>query len=719
MPKSTAARRWLSPFSRRRALSFFAKADFIRTLIPRLHFKYSSYSIPVKNNFVNRSADIMTRKFPNLFSPLKIGGLTMKNRIISAPMTYPILTSDGALTPEAAAFYELRAKGGAAVVTVSELIVDGKMGKYYPVQVTIDAPNAKDCLAVAARAVRRHGAIASMELSHGGMFALTDGSSWGPDDVYGDGALLTRKMTKAMIDGVVGHYAKAAALCRDAGFEMLLIHAGHGWLLEQFLSPSTNKRDDEYGGSLQNRARLALEVIGAVRSAVGKDFPLELRVSAEEYLEDGYSIEDTIEFAKLAEDKIDLLQVSTGSHHNSFDRTHPSMFYERGVNAHYAEEVKKYVGIPVSTIGALNEPQMLEDIIAGRRADAVVMGRALLADPYLPRKAFEGRDDEIVRCCRCFTCMAERLLTGLRVCALNPVIAHEYEHNYAPPPVRRKKVLIAGGGPGGMQCAITAAERGHEVTLCEKSGSLGGALKAERGIPFKADLYRYIAVKTLQMEKAGVCVRLNTEVTPRLADELAPDALIVAAGAEPLVPPIPGIEKAIMADSLVDAGDSIGKKIVIIGGGLVGCETALHLAQTGRDVTVVEMKDQVCEDANPRHRPLLIAELEKLVICLTGTKAVRLCDEGVLCEIEGSDAKYSEVKVGETNCGEKKGCEMKAGEVLVPADTVVCAAGRISNRASVDALADSAPYVDAIGDCVKPGNVAQATFRGHFAALDI
>ncbi|MCL2402430.1 MAG: NADH:flavin oxidoreductase, partial [Oscillospiraceae bacterium] len=336
-------------------------------------------------------------KFPNLFSPLKIGETTLKNRIISAPMTYPILTSDGCLTPEAAAFYELRAKGGAAVVTVSELIVDSQTGKYYPVQVITDAPNAKDSLAVAARAVRRHGAVASMELSHGGQFAIMQGPTWGAVDVHQDGELITREMTKSMIAGIIESYAKSAALCRDAGFEMLLIHAGHGWLLEQFLSPATNSRTDEYGGSLPNRARLALEVIAAVRNVVGHDFPLELRISAEEYMDGGYSFEDIIAFAKLAEPMIDLLQVSTGAHHGSFDKTHPSMFAPRGVNVHYAAEIKKHVDIPVSTIGALNEPDMLEEIIAEGKADAVVMARALLADPYLPRKAMEGRDDEIVR----------------------------------------------------------------------------------------------------------------------------------------------------------------------------------------------------------------------------------------------------------------------------------------------------------------------------------
>ena len=686
------------------------------------------------------------RKFPNLFSPLKIGDLTLKNRIISAPMTYPILTSDGCLTPEAAAFYELRAKGGAAVVTVSELIVDGRMGKYYPVQVTIDAPNAKDSLASAARAVRRHGAIASMELSHGGMFALTDGPARGPSDVFEDGERKVEMMTKAMIDDTLESYAKAAAMCREAGFEMLLIHAGHGWLLEQFLSPALNKREDGYGGSLGNRARLALEVIDAVRSAVGPGFPLELRISAEEYIDGGYSRDDIIAFAKLAEAKIDLLQVSTGSHKGSFDKTHLSMFAERGANVHYAQEIKKHVDVPVSAIGALNEPQMLEDIIASGSADAVVMARALLADPYLPRKAMEGRDDEIVRCCRCFTCMAERLLTGLRVCALNPVIGSEYELSLMPPPAKRKRVLVAGGGPGGMQCALTAAERGHDVTLCEKSGELGGALRAERGIPFKADLYRFIEVKALQMDRAGVDVRLGTEVTPEFAAELSPDVLVIAVGSSPLVPPIPGIEKAVMADDLrdaptghgvsrggvngragsyaspMDAADAPSRneastgsqthihrspldvadskkggsamKAAIIGGGLVGCETAVFLAQQGLDVTVLEMKGEVCADANPRHRPLLLDELKKSVICMTDTRVVEVTDDGLVCETV-------------------------AGKMFVPADIVICAAGRVANRAAALALADCAPYVEVIGDCVKPGNVAGATFRGHFAALDI
>lgn len=643
----------------------------------------------------------MERKFPNLFSPLKIGNRTLKNRIISAPMTFPILTADGCLTPEAIAFYELRAKGGAAVVTVSELIVHSTTGKYYPVQVLMDAPNARDSLATAARAIKRHGAIPSMELSHGGKYALTDKTkipvSYGPSDEIKDGIQTAREMPKELIAEIIEAYGKAASLCKAAGFEMLLIHAGHGWLLQQFLSPSSNKRSDEYGGSFRNRARLALEVIDKVRSVVGPNFPLELRISAEEYLEDGYSLEETIEFARLVENKIDLLQVSTGAHRGSFDKTHPSMFMERGVNVHYAEEIKKSIDIPVATIGALNEPGMMEDIIASGKADVVEMARALLADPYLPQKAFTGRDDEIVRCCRCYVCMAERVTTGLRICALNPVIGSEYESQFTSTAPKPKNVLIAGGGPGGMQAAVTAAERGHHVILCEKTARLGGALNSTRGVPFKQDLYGYIATQALLMEKAGVEVRINTEVTPGLVESLKPDVLVIAVGAKSIIPKLSGFDssKVIIARNLPDYYDKVGQKVVILGGGLVGCETGLHLALQGRDVTVVEMLNDVCLDANPIYRPLILDQLKKHVACRTSLQGVRVTEKGLVC------------------------ADKEGAEILFDADTIICAVGQHSLRGVVEKLYDTAPQVIEIGDCVRPAKITDAVFRGYWTGLDI
>jgi 2,4-dienoyl-CoA reductase-like NADH-dependent reductase (Old Yellow Enzyme family)/thioredoxin reductase len=642
----------------------------------------------------------MKKKFPNLFSPLKVGNVILKNRIISAPMTFPILTANSCLTPEAIAFYELRAKGGAAVVTVSELIVHTITGKYYPVQVLMDAPNAKDSLATAARAIKRHGAIPSMELSHGGKHSLANAEnpvSYGPSNEYSNGIQVAREMPREIIDKIIEAYGKAASLCKRAGFEMLLIHAGHGWLLQQFLSPSTNKRTDEYGGSLENRARLTFEVIDEVRSVVGQNFPIELRISAEEYLDDGYSFDEAIQFAKLIEREIDLIQVSTGAHMGSFDKTHPSAFMERGVNVHYAAEIKKNVSIPVSAIGALNEPEMMEDIITTEKADAVVMARALLADPYLPKKALMGRDEEIVHCSRCFTCMGERMITGLRICAVNPVIGSEYEANFIHSTVKPKKLLIAGGGPGGMQTALTAAERGHNVILCEKSGELGGALKAVKGIPFKNDLFRFIATKTILMEKAGVDVRLNTEITPDLVKSFNPDVLVIAVGAEPVIPSMPGIDgsNVIIANDLPDQYDKIGHKVVVLGGGLVGCETAVHMAQEGKDVTLIEILHEVCPDANPRYRPLLLDQLDKFVTCRTDMRGVRITEEGLVC------------------------ADKDGNEILINADTIICAMGQKPLRSVVDGLRDCASEVIEIGDCVKPGNLTEAVFRGYWAGIDI
>ncbi|AKL95772.1 NADH:flavin oxidoreductases, Old yellow enzyme family [Clostridium aceticum] len=637
----------------------------------------------------------MKRKFPHLSSPLKLRGITLKNRMIAAPMAFPWMPIPGHASQETAAFFELRAQGGAGAVTVSEAIVHSSTGKSksYAEHILLDSPGVLPGLTTTARAIKRHGAIATLELSHGGKFA----GEYGPcNEVLSNGTEV-KEMPKEIIKEVVTAFGKGAALAKQADYDMVLVHAGHGWLLQQFLSPS-NTRTDEYGGSLENRARFTIEVLDSVREAVGYNFPIELRISADEYSETGYGIEEAIEFAKLVEDKVDLLQVSTGSHSGgSFDKTHPSMFMDRGCNVKYAAEIKKHVKVPVATIGALNDPAMMEEIIATGQADVVEMGRALLADPYLPKKVYLGKDEEILHCARCFVCMSERLVSGLRICALNPIIGREYENKFALPASAPKKVLVAGGGPGGMEAAITAAKRGHEVILCEKTDSLGGALKAERGVSFKKDLYRLISTKALHMERNGVEVRLNTEVTKELVEKETPDVLVVAVGAESIVPAIPGIDhpKVVIASNLSDESIEIGQKVLILGGGLVGCEAGLHLTQEGKDVTIVEMQKDVAVDANGRHRPLLLARLKDLVKIETGQKGIKVTNEGLICADENGK------------------------ETLFPADTIICSVGQLPLRNVVEELLDSAPEVFQVGDCVKPAQVTQAVFSGYYAALDI
>jgi NADPH-dependent 2,4-dienoyl-CoA reductase/sulfur reductase-like enzyme len=340
---------------------------------------------------------------------------------------------------------------------------------------------------------------------------------------------------------------------------------------------------------------------------------------------------------------------------------------------------------------------MMEEIIASGQADIVCMARALLADPELPKKVEQNRTDEILRCIRCFTCHAERMLTQTRICALNPQIGREYEAKFDAAPTKPKRLLIAGGGPGGMQAAVTAAARGHHVTLCEKTGALGGNLRCETNVPFKAAFPKYVETMTRRMELAGVEVRLNTEVTPEFVRSFAPEALFVAVGAVAATPPIPGIDgpNVIYGTELETREREVGQRVAVLGGGLVGCESGLYLAQKGREVTIIEMRDTVAPDANPRHRPALLAQLAEYTTVRTGLRAKAVTPKGVRCE------------------------DTDGNEVLIGADTVLCAAGLRPLTEVVDALRGTAPIVEVIGDCVKPDIIRGATWRAYHAALDL
>lgn len=647
-----------------------------------------------------------TPHFPHLCAPLKIGKVTLRNRMCSAPMGFPDLTEDGCLTEGAIAFYEARARGGAAVVTVSEAVVDYAHGKSHGRLINLQNPGVLAGLTNAARAIQRHGALASIELNHAGMNSEFDvvaseqrGDSaihYGPVDAVMPNGTRVKAMTPEMIRETAARFAAGAALVKRAGFDMLMLHAGHGWLIHQFLSPAINTRTDAYGGSVENRARLAIEIIDAIRGAVGPGFPIEVRMSAMETAPGGITLDDAIAFAELIQDKVDLLHISAGGEPD-FGITHPPMFSDPGCNVKYAAAIKPHVHIPVATVGALNEPEQMEEILASGRADVVCMARALLADPELPKKVEQNREDEILRCLRCLVCHAERMLTQTRVCALNPQIGREYETRFVPPAPKSKRVLVAGGGPGGLQCALTAAQRGHKVTLCEKSGSLGGNLRCEEHVSFKTAFPKYIRTMGRRLELAGVEIRLNAPVTPDYVRAFDPDALMVAVGAEAILPPLPGIdgENVIPATQLDRREGEIGPRVVVLGGGLVGCESGLHLAMQGHRVTIVELREAVAPDANPRHRPQLLKQLEKYTVLRTGMAGRAVTPEGLLC------------------------ADREGREELFEADTVLIACGLRPLTGTVDALRGTAPEVAIIGDCAKPANIRGATFRAYHAALDL
>ena len=645
-------------------------------------------------------------KYPILNSPIQIGRTVFRNRMFSAPVGATDITADCCPGPRSQGFYELRAKGGAAAVTVSELVVHPATDGSHMLHLDLETPGCLAAHTFVADAIRRHGAVPSIELSHSGQYAGTYMSDknkkdslcqWGPSDGVRPDGRQVKALSEEQIADIVKAYGNAAALAKRAGYEMIMVHAGHGWLINQFLSPYFNHREDRYGGSLENRVRLAREILQSVRDAVGPGFPIELRMSGSELFEGGYELQDGCRIAKMLEDLVDLIHVSAGSYQFGFFTTHPSMFSEHGMNVYLAAEIKKHVSKPVATIGAINDPEMMEEILREGKADVIYMARELLADPYLPQKVFSGKEDTIVKCLRCFTCMAERPVTFTRRCAVNPLIGREIEGLEVPLAARSRKVLVAGAGVAGLKAALTAAQRGHQVILCEKSDKVGGILKSEQAIPFKREMYELgLSLEKMAIE-AGVDIRLGTAVTPEYVADQKPDALILAVGSQPIVPPLPGIDsdKVLVVNDYYLKKDKVGDTVVVLGGGLAGCECAVHLGMEGKTVHLVEMRDTLAPDCNIRHRPILMKQLEKYVVCHTSCAGKLITQDGLVCT--DADGK----------------------EILIPAETVVCAVGQRANRADVEALRYSAPFVREIGDCMRPANITKAVYEGYHAAMDI
>ncbi len=648
----------------------------------------------------------MERKFKMLTAPITVGRTVFRNRMFSAPMGGTDITNDGCIGPKSTAFYELRAKGGAAAVTVSELMVHPKTDGSHAYHLDESILNSLASATYTADAIKRHGAVPSLELSHSGMFAGTymtdknrqhDLCQWGPSETVRNDGVKVRALTKELIDDIVASYGHVASLAKRAGFEMLMIHGGHGWLINQFLSPMFNHRTDEYGGNLENRCRFAIEVLKAVRKEVGEGFPIEFRMSGAELVPEGYTIEDGIEIAKMIEPYVDIIHVSAGTYQKTFGRTHPSMFTEHGCNVELAAAIKKHVNKPIATLGGLNDPAMMEEIIESGKADIIYMARALLADPELPRKVNENRDNEIVSCLRCFTCMAERAATSTRRCTVNPLIGHEMDGTEITKAAVRRKVLVAGAGPGGLYAAYTAARRGHEVIICEKEDKVGGILKSEQGIPFKHEMYELSLTYKYLAEKAGVSIRVNTEVTPEYVEKEDPYALIIATGSYPIVPNIKGLDgdNVVLVNNYYKEKEKVSDDVVVLGGGLAGCECAIHLGMEGKRVHLVEMRDELAPDANVRHRPLLLKEIEKYVTVHTHMRGIEVTENGVWCADENNE------------------------KVLIPGTHVICALGQRSSSDQVEKLMNAAPFVRVIGDAAKVSTITNAVYQGYHAALDI
>lgn len=644
-------------------------------------------------------------KYPHLFSPIRIGNIRLKNRIIAAPTSPSMITTEGHFTPEMTAYLEEKAKGGAAVVTYGESIVHSATGKSHNKQLQLDSFGVKQGMAETARAIHNAGAYANIQLSHGGKYGglvSVGGDQDGCEVAYGPSHEMTpagevQEMPRDLIFEIIDSYGKGAKLCKDCGFDMVQVHAAHGWLFSQFLSPVTNQRTDEFGGPLESRARFLLMALDEVRKAVGPRFPIEIRISGDDLTDVGLGMADCVKVAELVQDKVDLFNVSCGNHEDPdmFCRTHPSAFYKRGVNVYLAAEIKKHVNKPVACVGSLNDPAQMEEIIATGQADIVEIGRALLADPYLVKKALEGNAEDITPCLRCYECFGETSKSETVKCTVNPTMGQQLpEKNRTAAPEHVKKVLIAGGGPAGMEAAITAANRGHDVTLVEKSDKLGGNLYPAGAPYFKEDIIKLCKVMVKRVKEAGVKVVLNTEVTPEYVESFNPDALFVAIGSNELRPPIKGMElpHVIMAIDAELHPEKLGKKVAIMGGGLVGGEAAVSFHHEGKECSIIEMKSKVAEEVNSFYRGGLMPEIEKSATCYVNTKVKEIIPAGVLCEKDGE-------------------------EFIIQADSVVCALGFRAPYDKVDALCDKVDEYYIVGDCKNVGQIYHATNEAYYAAM--
>ena len=639
-------------------------------------------------------------KYPHVFTPLQVGSLTFRNRILAAPNMMSALNPDGSPTDYMVGYYEEKARGGAAQVTIGDTAVEER-GFTTPRHPILDKTTVQKWSEVV-RAIHQHGAVASMELNHGGRaanFAMTGIQPVGP--IYEEKANGTTvsAATEDQLYELAAAYAGTASLAKLTGYDMVLLHGAHGWLLDQFLSPHFNRRTDHYGGSLENRARFPLMVIDAVRKTVGPKFPIEYRVGLE-LIPGGLELPDLLAFCEMIQDMVDLIHISAGLDTDpSFAvKTHPTMFLPHMVNVQTAEAVKQVVTrCPVAVVGSITSPEEAEDVLAAGKADAVAMVRSLIADPHLPEKARLGKPETIRPCLRCLDCLTGLQTKTQMACAVNPRAGHEFRLDLSEKPALRKKtVLIAGGGPGGMQAAITAASRGHRVILAEASDSLGGLLKFTQFDTLKSELKRLKDYLVRQVQASGAEIRLSTRVTPQLVAELQPDALLIALGSTPIVPPLPGIDLAQHATTAYTALSALGQTVAVMGGGLVGCETALFLAKTGRDVTIIEMQSEVAPDANWMHRTAMLqafAETPSLHV-RTGLRCMAVTAQGVTTQ------------------------DADGQEVMIPAESVIYAFGQRSVPA-LELLSLPVPEVRMIGDCRQVGKTNGAIFDGYHAGMDL
>ena len=629
-------------------------------------------------------------EFKKVFEPIQIGKFKVRNRIQVSPAEPFLATRDGLVTDEFIKYTVSMARGGAGIVTIGDSAVTQAYAEQNHYAINLADPFVAHGLFKLTDAIHRYGAIASIELNL--------------REEYDLGAL-----TLDEIHGIQDDFASAAERCAKGGFDMVMIHCGHGHVVANFFSPQHNTRTDEYGcQTLENRCRFASELLAKVREKIGPDMAIEIRMSGDELTEGGVGVEDAVKIAKYLEPQIDLVNVSAGNLYNLMSMPYmiQSTYVPMATNVRFAERFKAELDIPVSTVGSFTM-ELAEQALEEGKADVVTMIRAFIADHDQVNKAADGKADEIRPCLRCCICTGDDphgCPKPLR-CSVNAVAGREMEFDVIEKVAEPKTVAVIGGGCAGMEAARRLSERGHKPILFEASDRLGGMLIPAGDNPLKINTraYREWSVRMTERDE-GIDLRLGTEATPEAIAELAPDAIIVAVGSDPIVPPIPGIDgpNVVLAEA-VDTGEAeCGKSVVIVGAGLTGTETAVALAQEGHEVVQIDMLTLDFINSKPGNSATNVFTLRGMaaqlgIDVLEQRRLTEVRPDGVLC------------------------VNADGAEEFLPCDTVVLSLGLRGRRALAESfrgiVRDRDLYI--VGDCNKVGNITSAVREAFFAAMNI
>ena len=634
-----------------------------------------------------------------LFSPFRIGNLELRNRIVMPPMATNFAGEDGFVNDRHITYYVRRIQGGVGYITFEHTGVL-RQGRAFPNMALIDSDQHIPPFKKLVDAIHKENGKILIQINHAGR--QTSSSITG-SPIVAPSAIpcpvrkeMPRELSLEEIQKIIEAFGEASRRVKEAGADGVEIHMAHGYLINQFLSPFSNKREDDYGGDADRRMRMALEVLRTVRNKVGPDFLVLCRLSGDEYVEGGLKLEDTKEIAKALErNGADGLHISACVAASGY-LNHPPYYAEEGVFVHLAQGIKSVVGIPIITVGRIRTPELANQILEENKADLISMGRALIADPNLPIKASQGRTEEIIPCISCNRCILS-IRKGALQCAVNPETGREgiFKLQKTDHP---KKVWIIGGGPAGMKAAEIAALRGHQVTIYEKNGKLGGRFLLAAIPPKKLILRDFIEYLTRQLKKLPVKITLGKPFTPVSLRRGKPDVVIVATGAKPFFPPIDGIQesKAISVEDALSGSIALGKKILVVGGGGIGAEVADYLSENGKEVTLIEMREGIALDLVGHLQHFLNTRLKaKGVQILTSTKVIRFEKESLW--VEDSE-------------GKKK---------LEGFDSIVVALGSTPNNELAESIRDKVSELYVIGDASKPREVMEALLEGEEVALKI